>query len=246
MALYGADVESLRQLAQTFNNKSQVLDNDVNLALKALVSATDWQGSDGDKFKDDWDSVLAPQLRNAAQALAQAGWDLNRNADEQEQASGGGGGAGGVVGSSYGGGGGAGGVVGSSYGGGGISGSSSSFGGGGGSGSAGVTGSTGSFKDAGISGSSGSFADAGISGSSGSFGGAGVTGSSGSFKDAGISGSSGSFAVSGIGASGKFGQQGVHVFGDGASPINYLPELPQLSTQYPTDFVEIPERSVES
>lgn len=208
MALYGADVESLRQLAQTFNNKSQVLDNDVNLALKALVSATDWQGSDGDKFKDDWDSVLAPQLRNAAQALAQAGWDLNRNADEQEQASGGGGGTGGVVGSSYGGGG--------------ITGSSSSFGGGGGSGSAGVTGSTGSFEDAGISGSSGSFADAGVTGSSGSF------------------------AVSGIGASGKFGQQGVHVFGDGASPINYLPELPQLSTQYPTDFVEIPECSVES
>lgn len=196
MALYGADVESLRQLAQTFNNKSQVLDNDVNLALKALVSATDWQGSDGDKFKDDWDSVLAPQLRNAAQALAQAGWDLNRNADEQEQASGGGGGAGGVVGSSYGGGG--------------ITGSSSSFGGGGGSGSA------------------------------------GITGSSGSFEDSGISGSSGSFAVSGIAAGGKFGQQGVHVFGDGASPINYLPELPQLSTQYPTDFVEIPERSVES
>lgn len=206
MALYGADVESLRQLAQTFNNKSQVLDNDVNLALKALVSATDWQGSDGDKFKDDWDSVLAPQLRNAAQALAQAGWDLNRNADEQEQASGGGGG----------------GVVGSSYGGGGITGSSSSFGGGGGSGSAGVTGSTGSFEDAGISGSSGSFGDAGVTGSSGSF------------------------AVSGIAVGGKFGQQGVHVFGDGASPINYLPELPQLSTQYPTDFVEIPEHSVES
>lgn len=209
MALYGADVESLRQLAQTFNNKSQVLDNDVNLALKALVSATDWQGSDGDKFKDDWDSVLAPQLRNAAQALAQAGWDLNRNADEQEQASGGGGGAGGVVGSSYGGGG--------------ITGSSGSFGdAGGGSGSAGVTGSTGSFEDAGISGSSGSFADAGVTGSSGSF------------------------AASGIAVGGKFGQQGVHVFGDGASPINYLPELPQLSTQYPTDFVEIPERSVES
>lgn len=211
MALYGADVESLRQLAQTFNNKSQVLDNDVNLALKALVSATDWQGSDGDKFKDDWDSVLAPQLRNAAQALAQAGWDLNRNADEQEQASGGGGGAGG---------GGAGGVVGSSYGGGGVTGSSGSFGGG--SGSGGVTGSTGSFEDAGISGSSGSFADAGVTGSSGSF------------------------AASGIAVGGKFGQQGVHVFGDGASPINYLPELPQLSTQYPTDFVEIPERSVES
>lgn len=209
MALYGADVESLRQLAQTFNNKSQVLDNDVNLALKALVSATDWQGNDGDKFKDDWDSVLAPQLRNAAQALAQAGWDLNRNADEQEQASGGGGG-------------GAGGVVGSSYGGGGITGSSGSFGGGGGSGSAGVTGSTGSFEDSGISGSSGSFADAGVTGSSGSF------------------------AVSGIGASGKFGQQGVHVFGDGASPINYLPDLPKLSSQYPTDFVEIPERSAES
>lgn len=193
MALYGADVESLRQLAQTFNNKSQVLDNDVNLALKALVSATDWQGSDGDKFKDDWDSVLAPQLRNAAQALAQAGWDLNRNADEQEQASGGGG---------------AGGVVGSSYGGTGVTGSSGSFGGGGGS--------------------------------------AGITGSTGSFEDAGISGSSGSFAVSGIAAGGKFGQQGVHVFGDGASPINYLPDLPKLSTQYPTDFVEIPERSVES
>lgn len=206
MALYGADVESLRQLAQTFNNKSQVLDNDVNLALKALVSATDWQGSDGDKFKDDWDSVLAPQLRNAAQALAQAGWDLNRNADEQEQASGGGGGAGGVVGSSYGGGG--------------ITGSSGSFGGGGGS--AGVTGSTGSFEDSGISGSSGSFGDAGVTGSSGSF------------------------AVSGIAVGGKFGQQGVHVFGDGASPINYLPDLPKLSTQYPTDFVEIPERSVES
>ena len=209
MALYGADVESLRQLAQTFNNKSQVLDNDVNLALKALVSATDWQGSDGDKFKDDWDSVLAPQLRNAAQALAQAGWDLNRNADEQEQASGGGAGGGG-----------AGGVVGSSYGGGGVTGSSGSFGGGGGS--AGITGSTGSFEDAGISGSSGSFADAGVTGSSGSF------------------------AASGIAVGGKFGQQGVHVFGDGASPINYLPELPQLSTQYPTDFVEIPERSVES
>ena len=224
MALYGADVESLRQLAQTFNNKSQVLDNDVNLALKALVSATDWQGSDGDKFKDDWDSVLAPQLRNAAQALAQAGWDLNRNADEQEQASGGGGGAGGVVGSSYGGRG--------------ITGSSGSFGGGGGSGSAGVTGSSGSFEDSGISGSSGSFGGGG--------GSAGVTGSTGSFEDAGISGSSGSFAVSGIAAGGKFGQQGVHVFGDGASPINYLPDLPKLSTQYPTDFVEIPERSVES
>lgn len=194
MALYGADVESLRQLAQTFNNKSQVLDNDVNLALKALVSATDWQGSDGDKFKDDWDSVLAPQLRNAAQALAQASWDLNRNADEQEQASGGGGGAGGVVGSSYGGGG--------------VTGSSGSFGGGGGS--------------------------------------AGITGSTGSFEDASISGSSGSFAASAIAAGGKFGQQGVHVFGDGASPINYLPDLPKLSSQYPSDFAEIPERSVES
>ena len=189
MALYGADVESLRQLAQTFNNKSQVLDNDVNLALKALVSATDWQGSDGDKFKDDWDSVLAPQLRNAAQALAQAGWDLNRNADEQEQASGGGG-TGGVVGSSYGGG--------------------------------------------------GSYASAGVTGSSGSFGGAGGSGG------AGVTGSSGSFAVSGIAAGGKFGQQGVHVFGDGASPINYLPDLPKLSSQYPSDFAEIPEHSVES
>lgn len=196
MALYGADVESLRQLAQTFNNKSQVLDNDVNLALKALVSATDWQGSDGDKFKDDWDSVLAPQLRNAAQALAQAGWDLNRNADEQEQASGGGGGAGGVVGSSYGGG--------------------------------------------------GSYASAGVTGSSGSFGGDSASGSSGSFGGAGVTGSSGSFAVSGIAAGGKFGQQGVHVFGDGASPINYLPDLPKLSSQYPSDFAEIPERSVES
>ena len=207
MALYGADVESLRQLAQTFNNKSQVLDNDVNLALKALVSATDWEGSDGDKFKDDWDSVLAPQLRNAAQALAQAGWDLNRNADEQEQASGGGGG----------------GVVGSSYGGAGVTGSSGSFGGGG-----------------------GSYASAGVTGSSGSFGGDSTSGSSGSFGGASVTGSSGSFAVSGIAVGGKFGQQGVHVFGDGASPINYLPELPQLSTQYPTDFVEIPERSVES
>ena len=136
MAVYGADVESLRQLAQTFNNKSQVLDNDVNGALKALVSATDWQGSDGDKFKDDWDSVLAPQLRNAAQALAQAGWDLNRNADEQEQASGGGGGAAG----GGAGGGGAGGVVGSSYGGGGVTGSSGSFGGRGSAGGNGVRG----------------------------------------------------------------------------------------------------------
>lgn len=196
MALYGADVESLRQLAQTFNNKSQVLDNDVNLALKALVSATDWQGSDGDKFKDDWDSVLAPQLRNAAQALAQAGWDLNRNADEQEQASGGGGGAGGVVGSSYGGG--------------------------------------------------GSYASAGVTGSSGSFGGASTSGSSGSFGGAGVTGSSGSFAVSGIAAGGKFGQQGVHVFGDGSSQINYLPDLPKLSSQYPSDFAELPEHSVES
>ena len=214
MALYGADVESLRQLAQTFNNKSQVLDNDVNLALKALVSATDWQGSDGDKFKDDWDSVLAPQLRNAAQALAQAGWDLNRNADEQEQASGGGG---------------AGGVVGSSYGGAGVTGSSGSFGGGGGS-----------YASAGVTGSSGSFG-----GDSGN-GGAGVTGSSGSFGGASVTGSSGSFAVSGIAAGGKFGQQGVHVFGDGASPINYLPDLPKLSSQYPSDFADIPEHSVES
>ena len=208
MALYGADVESLRQLAQTFNNKSQVLDNDVNLALKALVSATDWQGSDGDKFKDDWDSVLAPQLRNAAQALAQAGWDLNRNADEQEQASGGGG---------------AGGVVGSSYGGGGVTGSSGSFGGGG-----------------------GSYASAGVTGSSGSFGGDSTSGSSGSFGGASVTGSSGSFAVSGIAVGGKFGQQGVHVFGDGASPINYLPDLPKLSSQYPSDFADIPEHSVES
>lgn len=183
MALYGADVESLRQLAQTFNNKSQVLDNDVNLALKALVSATDWQGSDGDKFKDDWDSVLAPQLRNAAQALAQAGWDLNRNADEQEQASGGGG---------------------------------------------------------------GSYGGAGVTGSSGSFGGDSTSGSSGSFGGAGVTGSSSSFAASGIAAGGKFGQQGVHVFGDGASPINYLPDLPKLSSQYPSDFAELPEHSVES
>ena len=227
MALYGADVESLRQLAQTFNNKSQVLDNDVNLALKALVSATDWQGSDGDKFKDDWDSVLAPQLRNAAQALAQAGWDLNRNADEQEQASGGGG---------------AGGVVGSSYGGGGVTGSSGSFGGGGGSyASAGVTGSSGSFGGGG-----GSYASAGVTGSSGSFGGDSTSGSSGSFGGASVTGSSGSFAVSGIAVGGKFGQQGVHVFGDGASPINYLPDLPKLSSQYPSDFADIPEHSVES
>lgn len=87
MTAFGADVNQLEELTRSLNRSSDALRqmaHDVGVTYAGEV----WRGRDAERARADWGSALRPQPMAVAQALAECGESLRRNAQEQREASG--------------------------------------------------------------------------------------------------------------------------------------------------------------
>jgi uncharacterized protein YukE len=87
MAQLGADVEQLDALARRFDEESQKIENTVS-TITSQIGATWWQGTDAERFRNDWQTTYTSQLRNVIQALQEAATRCRTQATQQRQTSG--------------------------------------------------------------------------------------------------------------------------------------------------------------
>lgn len=87
MSTSGADVEQLRKAAQIFRQKADYLESSVSQGVSHQIDTSPWKGSDAQSFHHQWQSDLAPKVRQVAAALRTNADALTRNAAEQEKAS---------------------------------------------------------------------------------------------------------------------------------------------------------------
>ena len=86
MALIGADVEQLNQLATQLNSKASDIQNVIS-QLSSAINSVQWVGPDANKFKSDWSGHHVGQLKAVVSALQSASQSAKKNAQEQQQAS---------------------------------------------------------------------------------------------------------------------------------------------------------------
>lgn len=86
MAVWGLDVEQVRQLSTQLNQKAGDIDSILSTLTNAL-SSTQWEGPDATQFRNDWSGQYTSSLRQVAQALRDAGQKATQNANAQEQTS---------------------------------------------------------------------------------------------------------------------------------------------------------------
>ncbi|NUS35997.1 MAG: hypothetical protein HOQ04_05985 [Pseudarthrobacter sp.] len=86
MAIWGADVEQLRQLGSKLQQGAAEIETQKSTLTKVL-SGTDWKGPDADKFRQDWSGTHTTMLTKVAEALKNAGDQAKKNAEQQSQAS---------------------------------------------------------------------------------------------------------------------------------------------------------------
>lgn len=86
MALFGQDVDQVRQLATQLNAKASDIESVIS-QLTSAVTSVQWMGPDAERFKSDWQGQHVPKLREVVGALQRASQDASRNATEQQQAS---------------------------------------------------------------------------------------------------------------------------------------------------------------
>lgn len=87
MAVYGADVGQLRDLAQRMVQSADRLDNEVIVGTGNLITQSPWQGTDSSEFRQQWSRQLVPLLRRSAGNLRQCETTLLNNARQQEETS---------------------------------------------------------------------------------------------------------------------------------------------------------------
>ena len=87
MSTSGADVEQLRKAAEIFRQKADYLESSVSQGVSHQIDTSPWKGSDAQSFHHQWQSNLAPKIRQVAAALRTNADALTRNAAEQEKAS---------------------------------------------------------------------------------------------------------------------------------------------------------------
>ena len=72
MAIWGADVDQLRQLGNKLKAGAETIEQQRS-QMKGALDGTDWKGPDADKFRGEWDSQHASSLKKVADALRDAG-----------------------------------------------------------------------------------------------------------------------------------------------------------------------------
>ncbi|MBN9224041.1 MAG: hypothetical protein ABS63_06480 [Microbacterium sp. SCN 70-27] len=86
MAVWGLDVQQVRQLSTQLNQKASDIDSILSTLTNAL-SNTQWEGPDATQFRSDWSGQHTSSLRQVAQALRDAANKASQNATAQEQTS---------------------------------------------------------------------------------------------------------------------------------------------------------------
>jgi len=87
MAVWGLDVEQVRQLGTQLQNKAGELEGTLS-QLTTLLNNTQWEGPDAQAFRADWQGQHTAALKNVINALNDAGRKAQSNAAAQEQTSG--------------------------------------------------------------------------------------------------------------------------------------------------------------
>lgn len=86
MAVFGADVEQLEQLANTLLEHHDRLKESI-ARLDSDLRVIWWKGRDAEMFIDRWESTSRPQLERFAEALDEAQLRLRNQAEEQRSVS---------------------------------------------------------------------------------------------------------------------------------------------------------------
>ncbi|GGH42229.1 hypothetical protein [Microbacterium album] len=86
MAVWGLDVQQVRQLSAQLNARASDIEN-ILATLTSALNATQWEGPDATQFRNDWSGQHTAALRNVASALKDAAARAQQNAAQQEQTS---------------------------------------------------------------------------------------------------------------------------------------------------------------
>jgi len=86
MAKWGMDVEDVKSFAKLAKTKSDELET-IATRLKGKLDGVDWTGPDAEKFRSEWDSNHAKNLKAISDALEQISKIAAKNALQQEQVS---------------------------------------------------------------------------------------------------------------------------------------------------------------
>ncbi|WP_029145963.1 hypothetical protein [Microbacterium luticocti] len=83
---YGIDTQYTRDQSQRMDSHATELKGVVD-SVSALVDQVLWIGPAADRFKQDWDGALRPELAQAADSLRENAAELRRRADLQDEVS---------------------------------------------------------------------------------------------------------------------------------------------------------------
>jgi WXG100 family type VII secretion target len=86
MAMWGLDVEQVRQLSKKLHNKSEQV-QEILTTLTSALESVDWKGPDAEKFRSEWKGTHTAALKNVINALNDASQKATQNANAQEQTS---------------------------------------------------------------------------------------------------------------------------------------------------------------
>ena len=86
MAMYGMDIDEVRQLSTQLQQASSDIHNIV-AQLTSKLGGTTWVGPDRQKFESDWQSHHVTALNNVSTALNDASTLATQNAQQQQDAS---------------------------------------------------------------------------------------------------------------------------------------------------------------
>jgi uncharacterized protein YukE len=84
--MIGMNVEEVRALSRQLQQASEQV-KQIQSQLTSKLGGTTWVGQDQARFKSEWDGTHSSNLRNVAEALAQASQAALQNANDQEQVS---------------------------------------------------------------------------------------------------------------------------------------------------------------
>jgi uncharacterized protein YukE len=86
MAVWGLDVQQVRELSQQLNSKASEIQSILS-QLTSKLGSTQWTGPDAEQFRNDWSGEHTASLKKVIAALQDAGQKASANASAQESTS---------------------------------------------------------------------------------------------------------------------------------------------------------------
>ncbi len=86
MAVWGLDVQQVRQLSSQLNSKAQEIQG-ILTSLTSALNGTQWEGPDATRFRSEWTGAHTASLKSVIQALQDASTKASQNAAAQESTS---------------------------------------------------------------------------------------------------------------------------------------------------------------